>query len=572
MLVIINDNELPETQKRVLEIFKIYLNENGHSVLWTSSEIHGYRLEVATSLSAKRLGFILFYLKQLKQPFLFFDGNFVPGEIPRSIYVPDDGSIAASANGPLLGLNAFLSMRQDLRLLDFLEANVGNFDKLANYHPEYSSHKPVWVDLHKDGVHICERYGERPWYAMNTVWGQQWMDWVIRAIKSGRLNIQDIQRDVNQGRVRPSLLIEIDQRIGGEANPPPFDGLLDVEFKYPELCLTKAQRQLLFSKTLQRRTAASHFISGWNKQYRSSNSVIVAVWRIMKREVNKNWSRLIKKNSDGIRDYIVRHAPTIINILKTLRKTTKQGWCILWRDYRVRFRRAIFGFVWLLVPLVALAGIILSVGGEIGLYAKSQQAAFTVKLIAGLIYWQYFVEVLFEPLRMARRSRTFLKEIPFEPIALVIGGFLSAFIGLLIRGLFGLIIIILTGKTLEPDIFLTGFGMAGTTAFGVGIACLLMPASLVIMDIRYVQPFIQYAGIFATPILYSAKTTGVLGIINAWNPLTYLVPAVRDLSLGLGADKPMLFFIAVVSSAVLATCGVWYINKKLRRIAAFIGR
>jgi ABC-type polysaccharide/polyol phosphate export permease len=112
-------------------------------------------------------------------------------------------------------------------------------------------------------------------------------------------------------------------------------------------------------------------------------------------------------------------------------------------------------------------------------------------------------------------------------------------------------------------------GLAAILASGMALACVTLPVSLVLLDVRYGVPLVQYAFLLATPVFYVMPNDGFVAQVNRVNPLTYLVPAVRDLATGGGGPMPVL--AAAAGAALLLALALRYFGKRIGLVVAYIG-
>lgn len=244
------------------------------------------------------------------------------------------------------------------------------------------------------------------------------------------------------------------------------------------------------------------------------------------------------------------------------------AWGFVLHDYRVRFGRTLFGMLWLLLPLFALVGVAMVVGRDAGLYESGDSHGYFVRLVAGLILWQLFADSWLESMRLGRRANNVLRAVAFDQRIMLAAGVLSALVAFMIK------LPVLAGAMLwfrMPfgwDSLLLPVGVATIVAVGTTLACLTLPVSLVLLDVRYAMPLVQYALLFATPIFYVSQE-GLLGRLNLINPLTYVVPPVRDLLTGAGGTLPVFAAAAVV--AVLLPLALRYYGHRMGLVVAYIG-
>lgn len=244
------------------------------------------------------------------------------------------------------------------------------------------------------------------------------------------------------------------------------------------------------------------------------------------------------------------------------------AWGFVLYDYRVRFGRTLFGMLWLLLPLFALVGVAMVIGRDAGLYEAGESHAYFVRLVLGLILWQLFADSWLEPMRLGRRANPVLRNVAFDKRIMLAAGALSALVAFAVK------LPVLIGALLwyhipvSWDWLLLPLGIVTIVAAGTALACLTLPVSLVLLDVRYAMPLVQYALLLSTPVFYVSRE-GLVGHLNRVNPLTYLVPPVRDLLTGAGGVLPVLAPAAAI--IVLLALALRYYRHRMGLIVAYIG-
>jgi ABC-type polysaccharide/polyol phosphate export permease len=253
-----------------------------------------------------------------------------------------------------------------------------------------------------------------------------------------------------------------------------------------------------------------------------------------------------------------------------MRSLLQGAWALVRYDYRVRFGNTIFGMLWLLVPLFALVAAAMVVGRDAGLYDSGDSRTYLVRLVAGLVFWQLFADCWLEPKRLGRRTMGVLRSVPFDHRMLLGAGALSALVAFAIKLPVLLAALVWYQAPVTTEWLLLPLGIAALLVAGMALGSLTLPVSLVLLDIRYAIPFVQYVFLLATPIFYEAPRGNLLGVVNGANPLTYLVPPVRDLMTGSGAALTVV--AAAVVSCLLLALTVRYFVPRMGLAVAYIGR
>ena len=240
------------------------------------------------------------------------------------------------------------------------------------------------------------------------------------------------------------------------------------------------------------------------------------------------------------------------------------------RDYRIRFRRTLFGIMWFLAPFFTLVAMALLMGNDMGLYPEGQESKYLIQLITGLILWQLMVDAWLEPIRLARRANMILRSVSFDPRVLLGAGALSALTAFVIKTPFLIIALVLFKIPFTLSFIWFPVAICSLVTTGMALACFTLPLSLALLDVRHALPFIQYALLLATPIFYMTPKLGLVMWINQINPFSYLVPPFRDVLIG---TPPALVDILLPFMLVLTLLwlGLRYFQAKISLAVAYIG-
>jgi ABC-type polysaccharide/polyol phosphate export permease len=253
------------------------------------------------------------------------------------------------------------------------------------------------------------------------------------------------------------------------------------------------------------------------------------------------------------------------------KKLIVAAWLLLMRDYKVRFRRTLFGVLWFLFPLITLMAAILFLGKENGLYSDVSQKTYLVRIACGILFWQLMTDAWLEPMRLARRSSSLLRAVPFDSRILLFAGTLSSLIAFLIK----LPVLIFASNWGQFPIFnlIESLALAITILVpaGMAMACFTLPVSLALLDARYAMPLIQYSLLLITPIFYDAPKVGIITWFNNANPFSYIIPPLQNLVL---SGELNFYGLLKLSFLVLIflIIGLYYYQSKIRLSLAYIGR
>lgn len=175
-------------------------------------------------------------------------------------------------------------------------------------------------------------------------------------------------------------------------------------------------------------------------------------------------------------------------------------------DYRARFVRSRLGTLWMVLNPLVNAAIFALVLAEL-MAAKlpgmaTDKFAYALYLMAGMLAWSLFSEVVTRSLTIFIENGNLLKKLLFPRICLPIIVAGSALLNNLL--LFAAILIIfgLLGHVPGPRVAWVFVLMIIPLAFGAGIGLLLAVFNVFVRDIGQVVPVLLQLGFWFTPIVY----------------------------------------------------------------------
>lgn len=245
-------------------------------------------------------------------------------------------------------------------------------------------------------------------------------------------------------------------------------------------------------------------------------------------------------------------------------------WALVVRDWRVRFRRTLLGMAWFFVPLLGLVAAAMYMGQGAGLYEPQQATHYLVRLLAGLMLWQLFADAWLEPMRLSRRAIALLRAFSFDARVLLGAGALSALAAFAVKLPVLVAALWWFDWPIHPAAWWVLPGVVLLVAAGAALACFTLPAGLALYDVRYGLPLVQWGLLLATPIFYEHPPGSLLERLVALNPLSALVPPVRDALVASPAPAGPLLHAALVVLPLLAL-GLAYFGVRVRLATAYLG-
>ncbi|RMG18334.1 MAG: hypothetical protein D6731_02285 [Planctomycetota bacterium] len=241
-----------------------------------------------------------------------------------------------------------------------------------------------------------------------------------------------------------------------------------------------------------------------------------------------------------------------------LREIVHAGWRLFVRELRLRYRRAFFGVLWSVLPLVVAAAAYLSVAPRPESSGERGAVPTVLDVLVGLVLVQAFVDGLNYPQQLARRLRTLLAHSSFPRESLLVAG--AGFVGfnLLVRAAVTAAALGLGAEPLAATAPLALGGALLLGGLGLCVGAFLAAPALLLWDVRFGLPYVTGLLYLVTPVFYRPGEEGLLAWANALNPLTHVLEASRALVWGAPISwLPLLsvlclsFFLALLTPRAL---------------------
>lgn len=227
------------------------------------------------------------------------------------------------------------------------------------------------------------------------------------------------------------------------------------------------------------------------------------------------------------------------------------GRLLFLRDLRFRYRQAFFGYLWAVARVLFTGLPMILVGNQFNLGGERTGLEYALFALTGLILWQIFWDSVIYPQWVSRRLRRTLVEAGFPREALIAAGvgyvvFNGSMYLMLIAAAF------LVFQITPPATAVLGLlAIPALIMSGVAIGTVFVPLSLVYLDFRYGLPMLSPVLLWTAPIFYEAPQTGLLAILNRWNPVTYLITSPRSWMVSGPTDADLAFFVCLGFFAML---------------------
>ena len=234
------------------------------------------------------------------------------------------------------------------------------------------------------------------------------------------------------------------------------------------------------------------------------------------------------------------------------------------KELLIRYRGSLLGFGWMLVLPIVMAILYTAVFWGVfnarwpgGSAATDSHSAirFGAQLFAGLIVFNFFVDLMVRSSRLIAEHATLVKRVRFPQMALVLAMLFSGLITLSIGMAISLIGAVIATQGWQINFFALIVVLTQATILALGFGLWISALSVYLRDIQHVMPAIATGLLFLSPVFYSGQTApGLLGVVIAYNPLSFPIEGVRQALFYADFPNWQLTVIAfVVGLAVLAS-------------------
>ncbi|MCE5233543.1 MAG: ABC transporter permease [Mizugakiibacter sp.] len=227
-------------------------------------------------------------------------------------------------------------------------------------------------------------------------------------------------------------------------------------------------------------------------------------------------------------------------------------------DLRARFARSRLGAIWMILqPLaqVAIYALILSRVLAAKLPGIDNRYAYVIYLMAGMIAWALFSEVLTRSMTMFVESGNLMKKIVFPRVCLPVITAGSALVNNFLLLLASAGVFALVGHFPGPNMLWLPVLIAVNLVFALGVGLILGVVNVFVRDVAQVMNVVLQLLFWLTPIVYMPTIIPArLQSVLVLNPLYHLVADFQ--SVILYGRAPGVVGLAVIGSASVLLLGI----------------
>lgn len=231
------------------------------------------------------------------------------------------------------------------------------------------------------------------------------------------------------------------------------------------------------------------------------------------------------------------------------------AWRLFVRDLKAQYRQTYLGYVWAVLPPLVAASMFIFLQSQGVTSIDTGDLPYPAFALMGTLLWQTFADALASPIRALRTSTSMLTKINFPREAIFMSGLLTVTFNLVIR--LGLLAIVMAvwGVVPGPAVVLFPLALIGLLALGSAFGLLLLPPGGLYQDFERVLPLATQLWMLLTPVVYPARSTGWLGVLAVWNPVSPLLTTARQTLTGEALTQvsaAMMLTVAALAALMVA--------------------
>jgi lipopolysaccharide transport system permease protein len=231
------------------------------------------------------------------------------------------------------------------------------------------------------------------------------------------------------------------------------------------------------------------------------------------------------------------------------------------RDLQIRYKQSFFGFLWVIVQPLALAGVFGVFFGSLA-HIPSEGIPYPLFALTGLLAWLFASQAVGQAAGSLVGDANLISKVYFPRLVVPLGKMLALLVDVTITLVVVLIAIALYGTGFRAEMLLVPVFLllAFVTAAGIGV--LLAALNVKYRDVNMAVPLAVQLWLFLTPVLYPGSlVTGSWQYLYAINPMVTAVQGARWALVDSPAPALGPTLISLSSAAVLLVAGVLYFRR-----------
>lgn len=254
-----------------------------------------------------------------------------------------------------------------------------------------------------------------------------------------------------------------------------------------------------------------------------------------------------------------------------LRDSRELALTLFKRDMKAQFRQSILGYAWLFFPPIATTLVWLFLNRSGVVKVADTGMPYPAFVMIGTLLWQAFLDSLTKPISALNAAKSMLVKLNFPRIAPVLAGIGETTLISAVRLILLIPIFLYVGMFPSWTIVFFPFAYLSLVILGTAIGSFLTPIGLLYTDVGRAIGLLGQFAMYATPVVYPIATAGLLGTVNKFNPITYLIETGRATLVGGPFDLVLPALVITGAAFVLLLIGWTIFHITVPRIIERMG-
>jgi len=230
---------------------------------------------------------------------------------------------------------------------------------------------------------------------------------------------------------------------------------------------------------------------------------------------------------------------------------------------KVIYQRSVLGFLWsLLTPLLMLTVLYLAFVTLLGIDIPN----FGIYLFSGHVPWQFFSFAVDTGSRSLVSHEAILRKFSIHPMVFPLSAVLVAAANMVFATTALFILLQFFGARPTVQLVLLLPAVILITSFTIGLVLIAVTFATRFRDLEHIIPVLLLATFFTTPVFFTPEHLGPYRVLMDCNPLTYHTGLFRCALYSGTWPTPMVWAVAVGSTAVSLVVGYALFKRHERNI------
>lgn len=236
------------------------------------------------------------------------------------------------------------------------------------------------------------------------------------------------------------------------------------------------------------------------------------------------------------------------------------SWRIFSRTIGAKYRKSFLGYFWMVAPALLITGGV-TLASRAGIITPGDTVLpYPLFALFGTLLWQVFAEAVDVPHQAFEGARSYLTRVYFPRESIILAQFYESLITTVVRLILALLLLAVVQGADFRAVGLVSVSFAGAVFLGMGIGCLLMPFTLLFVDLHNTMKLVLSYGLFLTPAMYQPEGNGLFATIVRYNPVSPLMHSAREAAAGLALSHPQSFMFVLAAGVLVTVIGFFIVR------------